>query len=156
MKKFKCDVEETPTEIIWKLSGEFDEHASLGQIDKSKALVINFKRVSLVNSYGIRIWSKWMNEHKDFSNLFFDECPFVFVKNFGVISGFISNNAVVRSFFVPFINENTEERKDVLFHLGDDYEINGFLRIPDVKDSNGEYMELDVNPTKYFSFLKRK
>ncbi len=156
MDQFKCVITSNLTENIWTFSGPLNEHIVIPPIDKSKPLSINMKKITLINSYGIRIWCKWIQENKEFKDLTLEECPFVFVNNFSKISGFITNLITVKSFYVPFFSEESQERKDVLFHLGEDYQINGFLRIPDIKDSKGEYMELDVNPIKYFSFLKRR
>ena len=156
MDQFKCVITTSLTENVWTCSGPLNELAVLPVIDKSKPLSINMKKVTLVNSYGIRIWCKWIQENKDFKDLILEECPYIFVNNFNIINGFITNLITINSFYVPFFSEDSQERKDVLFHLGADYQFNGFLRIPDVKDSKGEYMEMDVNPIKYFSFLKRR
>lgn len=152
---FKCELVVTPALVTWIFSGVMNEHMVIPKYAGEKPLLINLNKVKMVNSYGIKIWSKWVIDHKNSQNITLEECPFVFVNNFSMIKGFISNNMTVKSFYVPFFSESSQERRDVLFQIGTDYQINGFLRLPDVKDSKDEYMELDVNPTRYFSFLKK-
>jgi hypothetical protein len=61
----------------------------------------------------------------------------------------------VASFYVPYYSEETDERKDVLFMLGKEYTLDGNLKMPSIKDSKGNEMEIDVNQKTYFSFIKK-
>lgn len=153
---FKCEISVDKSVVTWKFSGVMNEHMVIPSIDKTSPLIINLRGVKMVNSYGLKIWTKWINANSDLLSITLEECPYVFVNNFSMINGLVTSNTIIKSFFVPFFNDQSQERRDILFQQGTDYEVGGFLRLPDVKDSQGEYMELDVNPTRYFSFLKRK
>ena len=155
MDAFKCITNETENETFWKFSGVMNENFQMPTLFGKKRLTINLKDIQMINSYGIKVWCKWVMQSKLLPKITLEECPFVFIKNISAIKGFISGNMTIVSFFVPFFNEDSQERKDILFKVESDYTLDGFIKIPKVTDSKGAEMELDVNKTTYFAFLKK-
>jgi hypothetical protein len=156
MNEFSAKLSETTSEIILEIFGAIDAGAKFPTMQiKSKNLVIKFQNVTLMNSYGIKVWCKWAAELKDLPMIFLDECPFVFAKNFSSIRGFLTPNMKVRSFYVPFYSDASHETKNVLMTLNKDFTDDGLLNIPKTFDSKGAEMELDVDKRSYFQFLKK-
>lgn len=155
MKNFEARIHANNVENILELSGDLDEHAQIPTFKENKNIRINLGKVTSVNSYGVKIWCQWMNAHKDWGAVILEECPFVFVKNFHSVRGFLASNVTVLSFYVPYYSDETQERKDLLFMREREFTKDGFVKCPDVLDSKGMKMELDVIETSYFSFLKK-
>ena len=81
-------------------------------------------------------------------------CPPIVVKNFKSIKGFLNDRCRVFSFAVPFYSEILDERKDFMATFGKHFDTTGKVSLPEVLDSKGNLMVLDVDPVHYFSFLK--
>ena len=156
MSEFRCEVIVGPNTVQWTMVGAISETISFPEVDTKKKLIIDLKNVTSINSYGVKIWCQWMNKNKGISNIELVNCPYTIVYNLSLVSSFTNDITTITSFYVPFINEETDESAQVLFTLGKDYQQDGFITMPIVKDSKGNAMELDVNPSTYFSFLKKK
>lgn len=72
-----------------------------------------------------------------------------------MVQGFLPTNGKVASFYVPFYSDESGEDKSVLFTQGKEYTDSGLGALPEVKDSAGKPMEMDVVEAKYFKFLKK-
>ena len=155
MKEFTAHQTETADEIVLEISGSIDATARFPMIKTQKSLVLKFANVTLMNSYGIKVWCKWAAEHKDIPGIFLHDCPFVFAKNFASIRGFLSPNMRVMSFYVPFYSDESHETKNVLMVRGTDFDDDGNFTIPKAVDSKGSAMEIDVDKRSYFQFLKK-
>ncbi|MGZ5280307.1 MAG: hypothetical protein ACXWC9_10210 [Pseudobdellovibrionaceae bacterium] len=155
MKEFNAKLTESADEVVLEVSGAIDAAGRFPSIRTQKNLVIKFNNITLMNSYGIKVWCKWAAEHKDLPTIFLDECPFVFAKNFASIRGFLNPNMKVRSFYVPFYSDESHETKNVLMTLDKDYTSDGFYNIPKAVDSKGSPMEIDIDKRSYFQFLKK-
>lgn len=155
MTEFSAKQTEHSDHILLEISGAIDAGAVFPGVITQKPLVIRFANVTLMNSYGIKLWCKWAMDHKHLPQIFLDECPFVFAKNFASIRGFLGPNMKVRSFYVPFYNDESHETKNALMSLNQDFTDDGFYNIPKVVDSKGSPMEIDVDKKSYFQFLKK-
>jgi len=155
MKEFNAKLTESADEVVLEVSGAIDATGRFPSIQTQKNLVIKFSHITLMNSYGIKVWCKWAAEHKDLPAIFLEECPFVFAKNFASIRGFLTPNMKVRSFYVPFYSDESHETKNVLMTLDKDYTNDGFYNIPKAVDSKGSPMEIDIDKRSYFQFLKK-
>jgi hypothetical protein len=155
MNEFNAKISEGSEEVTLEIFGAIDAGAKFPSLQTKKNVVIKFQNVTLMNSYGIKVWCKWTAELKDLPMIFLEECPFVFAKNFSSIRGFLTPNMKVRSFYVPFYSDGTHETKNVLMSMNKDFGENGFLNIPKAIDSKGAEMELDVDLRSYFQFLKK-
>jgi hypothetical protein len=138
------------------ISGDFGEFAHLPELLPCKTLKIFLGDVTGFSSVGTRIWCEWGRSLRLVNEVVLDECPVLFVKSFSQVKGALQSNMRVNSFRVPYISEDYSERKDVLFVLGHQYDLQGSLRLPKVTGADGKPMEPDVVPELYFKFLRVK
>ncbi len=151
---FSVDINETPTETKLTFHGSLSESGALPTIpNKDKTIVIDMLDIKYINSYGIKLWCQWVSQNTT-TKLIFQNCPFVFVKHLSAIRGMWTENMQMKSFFVPFYSEASQERKDVLLVDGTHFTKSGVKEFQQVFDSKGIEMELDVNANTYFEFLK--
>lgn len=156
MSKFNFKAIETADKIHIEIVGPIDTECRLPSFGTTKKqILVSFKDVNLINSYGIKNWCKWVIEHKEVPAISLEHCPFVFVKNFASIRGFLGDNMTVRSFYVPFYSDETHESQNILMTVGKDFTPDGFYKIPKAFDSKGKEMEIDVDQLTYFKFLKK-
>ncbi|MBX2986916.1 MAG: hypothetical protein KF802_03375 [Bdellovibrionaceae bacterium] len=137
------------------LAGTIDEDIDFNQIPLSGGQIdIQMSGIKSINSCGIREWIKWMGTAAA-SQITWHECPKVIVDQINMVEGFLPANAKVMSFFVPYYNDDAGSEKNVLFRYGTEFK-EGSLNPPaDVKDDDGNAMEMDVIEAKYFKFIKK-
>lgn len=138
---------------ILTIAGPLNEHVKLPQAAGTTSMRIDLKGLTYINSIGIRIWVEWLKRQSARPMISLLHCPFVLTKHFSVASDVLPSNVRVESFFVPYLGQDNE-RGDVLFSRGNEFDDDGEIRPPVVKDRHGLEMELDVLPS-YFRFLKR-
>lgn len=139
--------------IHYKLRGYLNETAELPEIKKSPVIRINLAETTGLNSIGTRNWCNWVSQVKAPDSILVEYCTPVFIKSFNNVVGALNSNMQVVSFYVPFISPTDGERTDILV-LSDQATVNGELAISEVKNQNGELLEMDVLP-EYFRFLKK-
>jgi len=107
------------------------------------------------NSYGIRDWMKWLKPLADKEKTIIElyDCPESVIHLINMITGFIPRNAEVVSFYVSFYSEESGETQKVLFKRGHQF-FEDKVVLPEVKDSQGNTMLIDVDEAKFFRFLK--
>ncbi len=141
---------ETKIELI----GTIDEKAFIPFYPDVSILRIDFGRVSNINSVGVRNFLVWGEKHVHLKSIRLENCPAIFVKNFSSITGFLKPNMTVMSFFTPYYSEETQETVEIHLVKGRDFNYDGMLNLPPVKDSQGNTMEMDVIDS-YFAFLQK-
>jgi hypothetical protein len=138
------------------VNGAIDEHARLPKVTAEEKLVIDFGGTLRLNSTGTRTWCLWMRAIPEDADVEFKNCPVILVKSFTTIQGFLKPFIKIHSFAVPYYSKTTNERSDFMLirdqHFGDDLG----LSLPELKDSRGGVMQVDVNPQTYFGFLARR
>ena len=78
----------------------------------------------------------------------------LFVKAFGQITGDNKKHRGV----IPsgaYYSDSLGERKNVVVHFNEHYFKDGSYKLPEIKDSTGQEMEVDVLEDAYFAFLKK-
>ncbi len=150
------DVKETinANETKLELIGTIDEKAVIPLKPEASIIRLDLGRVSNINSIGIRNFLVWSVKHQHLKSIRLENCPSIFVKNFTTIEGFLKPNMTVMSFFVPFYSEETHETTEIHLVKGRDFNFEGMLNLPQLKDSKGNAMEMDVADW-FFSFLKK-
>ncbi len=155
MGKFDLKIEKAAP--AWKvtMSGVIDEDADFNphSLAGAPAIQLQLGAVKSINSCGIREWIKWMGTAGAASVQYF-ECPKIIVDQINMVQGFLPASGKVMSFYVPFYSDESGEEKSVLFTMGKEYSETGLQAAPEVKDSQGQAMEMDVVEAKYFKFLK--
>lgn len=77
----------------------------------------------------------------------------VFVRAFNLVAGTLLPNMKVISFYVPYYSEQNDDRKDVLYSEGKEFNWGKVQSHPQVMSSAGHAMEIDFFGN-YFEFLK--
>ena len=94
-------------------------------------------------------------QHRARSLITFNQCPKVIVDQINMVDGFLPSNAKVNSFFVPYYHDDSGSEKNVLFRYGQEFSEASVNPPPEVKDDDGNAMEMDVIESKYFKFIKK-
>jgi len=151
---FKCVKDVSPLMTTLSISGYVNEHAKFPPIESTTPIRIDLKGVTGLNSVGTRSWLIWVKTSLPDVRISIVNAPTLFVKMFGEVQGTLISKITVDSFFVPFYCEETGERRDILFERGQQFDTQGRLTLPEVKDSFGHRLDLDVLPN-FFNFLKQ-
>lgn len=141
----------------FSLRGHIDEEFEFTKfpVGDAQQVIIDLDGVCGINSLGIREWLQWMASMKNAKRVVLKNCPKMIVDQMNMVMGFLPANAVVESFYVPYFSEKTGEEKSVLFINGREF-AGPHVTAPDnIVDKNGDKMEMDVLPAKYFKFLQR-
>jgi hypothetical protein len=143
-------------ELNWPIRSIHDL-PELKDIDAIVFLEIYLGPKVVFNSSGIRDWIRWLAPASTQANLTIQlyECPESFIQLVNMISDFIPKNSEIISFYVPFYSEHTRETKRALLTRGHDF-FEEKYSLPEMKDKNGNLMEIDVDNGKFFRFLKPK
>ena len=141
------------------LSGRMDEYSDFSALLKAQPpLKLNIGKISSINSVGVRKflaftlgWSPRKFE--------FHECTPEFIANVNVIPQMLGNPSdeqQIKSFYVPFSCESCKRVENVLFQREQiTFDAQGEVVIPERKCGRcGETLDLDVERTEYFMFLR--
>jgi hypothetical protein len=141
------------TEVTF--SGVLDEFAKLPELENEGGRIrIDLSKVKMMNSEGTRLWCLWVQRFKPPGQVILEGCSFHFVRAFNVMKGFLPATFRVDSFVVPFFSEATGENVELQAVRGKHFDETGKMHFDEIKDSQGNPMELDVVPSTYFAFLK--
>lgn len=158
------EIKDDGNTTVLNFSGNIDENSQFPSADEMspKSLVINLELVDLINSLGIRSWTRWLKEIP--SNVVtLKRCPPAIVQQMNIVSGFLPQNAVVESFYIPYYCNHCDTESTLLVERNRDFtpsnseqdcKINIQTTLP--CDNCKETREIDTLEEKYFSFLKRR
>jgi hypothetical protein len=154
MSKFTSKKEISGKSLKMALGGIIDEDADFKDLSVAgfDAIDIDLNDLKSINSCGIREWIKWLSGNSS-AEIKFNNCPKVIVDQINMVDGFLPKNASVKSFFVPYFNEELGSEKSVLYREGSEFIGNQINHPPSVKDGEGNDMEMDVIESKYFKFV---
>ena len=87
--------------------------------DTEVQLILN--NLTSVNSLGVRSFVGW---HKQLSyrNIIIVDAPKCFIDQANVVDSFLPERTKIKSFFVPYYSEQTEEETNILFEVGINFE----------------------------------
>lgn len=156
--QFKVHISGKET-IMVRMEGKINETADLHLVKLDPKIPVEIDMVGVVsmNSIGIRHFRDWTSTMQN-ESVIFSYCPRVFIEQVNMIRDLIPPQSKILSFYVPYYSEETGEEKNVLFVRGEQWKIlddEPEVIEPQVKDSAGNDMSVDVLPTKYFQFLQR-
>jgi len=156
MGKFDVKLNKAGEKLNVVMAGSIDEDADFTQLSLAGVSQIEIEMSGLksINSCGIREWIKWMSTAPA-ANINFNQCPKVIVDQINMVDGFLPGNAKVQSFFVPYYNDDSGSEKNVLFRYGNEFSDSSVNPPAEVKDDEGNPMEMDVIESKYFKFIKK-
>lgn len=127
-----------------RIPGTCEVHLHLGQLRG-------------INSLGVRAFVNWISSLPN-EKIIIHNAPKSFIDQANMVDGFFPARARIRSFYVPYFSENTNEEVQALFSIG----INFYLyegvwkfSFPEIYDSRGRLMSVDIQPERYFKFLEK-
>ena len=156
MSKCEIKIDKAGEETTVAISGTIDEDVDFTQYNLAGAKKINMQlgTIKSINSCGIREWIKWMSTAGG-AAITYNECPKIIVDQINMVQGFLPATGKVMSFYVPYYNDDSGTEKNVLFSFGKEYSDSGVNPPAEVKDDQGNPMEMDVVEAKYFKFIKK-
>lgn len=116
---------------------------------QGKEIIIDFSKLNLMNSTGIREWLLFLEGLKD-RKITYRKCPKIFVLVMNMVKGVVAENVIVESFYVPFYEPESDQEIDILMTPSD---IGEGLKIPEQTTEDGKALEFDDVAQKYFQFL---
>jgi hypothetical protein len=145
------------TKYYLELIGDLDEDTRFVNLHMPDAteVIVNFDKVTRIQSCGIREWIQLINPYTKLPFVYV-KCPKIIIDQINMLSGFLPESGKIESFYVPYYNEESGDEKQILFTYGTEFDKNGIYPPKEVKDSNGNLMEMDVVETKYFKFLQNQ
>lgn len=151
MSKFSYTIIKRGDESVYYLSGKIDEDFRQKDIDVSNSskIVFNFKDVLMINSCGVREWIGLLKTIPSNIELAYEECKPIIVTQMNIIAGFVIPGMRVISFYAPYFDPSDESET---MHLIKTSELTSIP--PVLKNKNGETLDFDAHPEKYFHFLK--
>lgn len=152
--EFKVQIKKNKDMCMVCLEGRLSTSFQFPEVNHTKNIIIDCSALSSINSSGVKAWVHWTSTLRRF-NIFLENCPSFMVIQFGQVGGFLTDNMTIGSFSVPYFSEATTETKNILFRKGAEYMDDGTINWPEVKDSNGNPMEVDAIEQQYFAFLRR-
>jgi hypothetical protein len=153
MSSFSFTTRSEGSTFVCQLMGRMDEFAYFPDLPSCDVLLIQLDRVTALNSIGIRQWCRWISTFPPQLNVKLEGCPVVFVRAFNLVAGTLLPNMKVISFYVPYYSEQNDDRKDVLYSEGKEFNWGKVQSHPQVMSSAGHAMEIDFFGN-YFEFLK--
>ena len=155
MNRFDLKIEKGAQAWKLKVSGVIDEDARFADhsLAGAPALVFDLNDIQSINSCGIRDWIAWVSVAGQVP-IELHNCPKVIVDQVNMVQGFLPATGRIMSFYVPYYSEESGAEKAVLFRYGQEFTEGGVKPPENVKDDDGQTMEIDVVEAKYFKFLK--
>ncbi len=156
MAKLDVKMNKGAEKLTVQLNGTIDEDVDFSQFNLSDngQVELELEGVKSINSCGIREWIKWVSSAPS-AQIVYKNCPKVIVDQINMVDGFLPSNGKVQSFFVPYYNDDAGSEKNVLFSFGQEFSEGGIQPPAEVKDAEGNEMEMDVIESKYFKFIKK-
>lgn len=156
MGKFDLKIDKAGDSWKVELAGVIDEDADFNPHSLAGAPAVDLRlgNIKSINSCGIREWIKWVGTAGTVP-VRYHECPKIIVDQINMVQGFLPSSGQVMSFYVPYYCDDSGAEKNILFTLGKEYTDQGLQTAPEIKDDEGNVMEMDVVEAKYFKFLKK-
>ena len=156
MSKSEIKINKSGTEAEVSVSGVIDEDVDFAphNLEGLTSVKLQLGQVKSINSCGIRDWIKWIGTAGS-ATVSYSECPKIIVDQINMVQGFLPVQGKVLSFCVPYYNDDSGAEKNVLFTFGKEFDDSGLKAAPEIKDDEGNVMEMDVVEAKYFKFLKK-
>lgn len=113
-------------------------------------ITVNLDKVLKTNSPGLQLWIQWIRSFHPTQKINLIHVPDHFMMSASMVESLLTRSCQISSFYVPYVNINTNIQKKYLLTLGKDFKEN--LINVNKKFSD---MEIDVSPERFFLCLKR-
>jgi hypothetical protein len=156
MSKYEIKIEKAGQNFKAQVAGVIDEDVDFTTYSLAGATQIDFYlgNIKSINSCGIREWIKWVGTAGNAVINYF-ECPKIIVDQINMVQGFLPVTGHVKSFYVPYYNDDSGSEKNILFTHGKEFTDTTLTPPAAIKDDEGNAMEMDVVEAKYFKFIKK-
>ncbi len=141
--------------------GEIGEEARFKPVEGIKTILLDLDKVTFLNSCGLRSWILWIKEVPRDILKIFKKCPPMVVEQMSVLDGFVPQNSIIESFYIPYYCEDCDVDAKYLALRGEDFvgasvdsESEVALRDNMICPDCNKEMDLDILPQKYFKFLR--
>lgn len=157
-------------QIQLQLEGSIDEHFICpteevkAAIKGSVKLVIDWEKVSFVNSVAIANWLKFLRalyQHSPTLKVSYHNCPSLIIDEINWVRGFLPAGATVESFFAPVHCKRCEKSFNIKFASAqvkgkDSHQIISSIKTLDCKifPECQKQLSLDVLEESFFKFLR--
>jgi len=143
-----------PNQNNMYVSGPLNEDSSFPSTtsDSAKPLHLHLDEVSSINSTGIRQWLIWVNSQPEATWKLWG-CPSHFINQLNIIDGFVPAKTRVRSLYIPYFSDETEEEAIVLIDREAWEKDKTTLKAPN--GTAGRPMEPDIIEQRYFKFTTK-
>ena len=115
-------------------------------------LYINLDEVTAINSFGIREWIKLMRILKG-AKIQLTHCPKLFIDQVNMVSGVLTENSQILSFYVPYFSEKKSAEKKVLFERNIHFSDKFINYNSTISGNDGYSYDIDVFADSYFKFI---
>lgn len=156
MGQLKFDIDQQDQTLMIKVTGSINEDLQIEKLSDLKAshMIFDVDAVKMINSCGIREWIRLIESFGSAVTLEYIKVPQIVIQQMNMISGFLSKNAKVTSFYAPYFIEDLDEERQMLLRVD---EIVNFKAPVMTTEVDGENYKLDFDAIEeqYFRFLKR-
>ena len=136
------------------INGVIDENVDLPTFDGEiqGKLVVNLEHLTMINSLGCRVWSKWIKGIKAKQGVVLSHCSPAFIAQVNVLQNFVPAGVAIESLHVPYMCASCNHREKLLYPSGQALGAANACPCPNC----GAVMDIDVMPAQYFHFLQKK
>jgi len=156
MGQLKFSAEDQDQSLLITVEGSINEDLQIEKLTELKKshIIFDLDKVKMINSCGIREWIRLVESYGSDIKLEYVKVPQIVIQQMNMISGFLTKNAVVTSFYAPYFIEDLDEEKQILLRSD---EIKDFKAPKMSTNVDGSEYELDFDAIEeqYFKFLKR-
>lgn len=149
---FNTDISGDDVNAQLTLMGFLNESVTFPQMRATQTLTVDFHAVTFMNSSGILVWLRWIRLYANTPKILLINCPSVVITMINTVRDFLPPNGRVKSFFVPYSNEDGDEFKELIELPDGPFDES---LVPAEIKLNGVTYEIDVNPKSYLSFLRK-
>jgi len=156
MGHLKFNIAEQDNTLVVVVEGTINEDLQIEKLSelKSSLIVFDLEKVKMINSCGIREWIRLIESFGHEIKLEYVKVPQIVIQQMNMISGFLTKNAKVISFYAPYFIEELDEEKQILLRSD---EINNFKAPKIDLNVNDTIFTLDFDAVEeqYFRFLRK-
>ncbi|MCD6498193.1 MAG: hypothetical protein J7M25_07860 [Deltaproteobacteria bacterium] len=137
------------------LRGEVDENANLVKLasDMKGRVTLDLADVRRINSAGVREWVNFVRNLPNVEEMEFVRCSPTIVNQLNMIYNF-RGEAVVKTFFAPYLCEHCDVEVDVLLDVDVHFHDRDPKHVPEFRCQHcGNLLEFDDIPERYFAFV---
>lgn len=153
LNKVEINVEDQGATRVLTFNGTIDEEFDYKELlGTFEVISVDFKNLKMINSCGIREWINYIEKLGSATQIQYKNCPQIIIQQMNMVSGFLTSNAKVETFYAPYYCEETDEEKMILL---DSKNIQDGKAPTITQEINGENVELefDAIEEQYFKFL---